>query len=191
MHESTNSMSAGGSDTATVTETEVTQSFSPTVRINTEELERAEAHVEVTNDISEDGTLIVTPSMPAVKTVVNTTDASLEVARNLIAADTPTMRASKIQAMADAAHAHARLAELGIYNNKFLITNDPVTVTSERVADAVTKVVEKRIEEAKAEETETQIKEVKNKVRRAVILTIVSMAILAVGAGAAIYHFVL
>ena len=39
--------------------------------------------------------------------------------------DTPHLRAQKIQAMADAANAHAKLFDLGVYNNEFLLTNDP------------------------------------------------------------------
>ena len=39
--------------------------------------------------------------------------------------DTPRMRADKLKAMADAADAHARLADFGIRNNKFLLVNDP------------------------------------------------------------------
>lgn len=38
--------------------------------------------------------------------------------------DTPFLRAEKIQAMADAARAHAKLFELGVMNNQFLLTND-------------------------------------------------------------------
>jgi len=42
--------------------------------------------------------------------------------------DTPYLRAEKIQAMADAAKAHARLHQLGVMNNSFLLTNEPIFV---------------------------------------------------------------
>ena len=59
----------------------------------------------------------VTIKMPQVQEVVQKILLSVD--------DTPHLRAEKIQAMADAARAHARLHELGVMNNQFLLLNEP------------------------------------------------------------------
>ena len=46
--------------------------------------------------------------------------------------DTPHSRAEKIQAMADAAKAHAKLYDLGIMNNAFLMTNEGIVTECDR-----------------------------------------------------------
>ena len=59
------------------------------------------------------------------------------VAQVLSVDDTPYLRAQKLRAMADAAEAHAKLHDLGVMNNDFLLTNEPVFVPPSQSTEQV------------------------------------------------------
>jgi|GEM_PF-5650524 len=76
--------------------------------------------------IMEEPAPVATPE-PIVQNIILKTDPVREaVVKVLSVDDTPYLRAEKIQAMADAAKAHARLHDLGVMNNDFLLMNAPV-----------------------------------------------------------------